>query len=69
VKSNIHTLVSGDDLDLGNTVSITEVDTDLRWSGTLLRPDTGLVDDVTAAEFSSHLADLVNDLVGGGLEP
>jgi len=46
-------LVSGHDLDLGNTVGVTEDHTDLRRGGTLL----------------CELADLVNDLVGGGLEP
>ena len=44
---------TGDDLDLGNTVGVTEDHTDLRRGGTLL----------------CELADLVNDLVGGGLEP
>ena len=44
---------TGDDLDLGNTVGVTEDHTDLGRSGTLL----------------CELADLVNDLVGGGLEP
>jgi hypothetical protein len=44
---------TGDDLDLGNTVGVTEDHTDLRGGGTLL----------------CELADLVNDLVGGGLEP
>jgi len=46
-------LVTGDDLDLGDTVAVAEDDTDLRGSGTLLR----------------ELADLVDDLLGGGLEP
>lgn len=40
-------------LDLGNAVGVTENDTNLRGSGALLR----------------ELADLVNDLLGGGLEP
>ena len=44
---------TGDDLDLGNTVGVTEDHTDLGRSGTLL----------------CELADLVNDLIGGGLEP
>jgi hypothetical protein len=44
---------TGDDADLGNALGVTEDDTDLRRSGTLL----------------SQLADLVNDLVGVGLEP
>ena len=39
-------------LDLRNTVRVSEDDTDLRWSGALLR----------------KLADLVDDLLGGGLE-
>jgi len=46
-------LVTSDDLDLSDTVAVTEDDTNLRWGGTLLR----------------ELADLVNDLVGSGLEP
>jgi len=46
-------LVTSDHLDLRNTVRISEDDTDLRWSGTLLR----------------KLADLVDNLLGGGLEP
>lgn len=41
------------DLDLGNTVRVTENNTNLRRSGTLL----------------GQLANLVNDLLGGGLEP
>lgn len=44
---------TGDDLDLGNTVGVTENDTDLRGSGTL----------------PGELANLVDDLVGGGLQP
>lgn len=44
---------TGHNLDLGNTVGVTEDNTDLRGGGTLLR----------------ELADLVDDLVGGGLEP
>lgn len=44
---------TGDDLDLGNAVGVTENDTNLRGRGTLL----------------GQLADLVDDLVGGGLEP
>jgi len=40
-------------LDLGNSVRISEDDTDLRWSSPLLR----------------KFADLVNNLLGGGLEP
>jgi hypothetical protein len=44
---------TGDDLDLGNTVGVTEDDTDLGWGGALL----------------GELADLVDDLLGGGLEP
>lgn len=46
-------LITSNDLDLGDTVRISEHDTDLRWSSTLL----------------CELADLVNDLVGGGLQP
>jgi len=46
-------LVTSNHLDLGNTVRISQDDTDLRWSSTLLR----------------KLADLVNDLLGGSLEP
>lgn len=44
---------TGDDLDLGNTVGVTEDDTDLGRGGALL----------------GELADLVDDLLGGGLEP
>lgn len=50
VERCVHT---SNHLDLGNSVRISEDDTDLRWSSTLLR----------------KLADLVNDLLGGGLEP
>ena len=46
-------LRTGDNLDLGNAVGVTEDDTDLRGSGTLL----------------GQLADLVDDLIGGGLQP
>lgn len=44
---------TGHDLDLGNTVRVTENDTNLRGSRALL----------------GELADLVDDLLGGGLEP
>lgn len=44
---------TGDDLDLGDSVGVTQDDTDLGRGGTLL----------------GQLADLVDDLVGGGLEP
>lgn len=44
---------TGHDLDLGNTVGVTEDDTDLGGSGTLL----------------GQLADVVDNLVRGGLEP
>lgn len=44
---------TGDNADLGNTVAVAEDDTDLGGSGALF----------------GELADLVNDLVGGGLEP
>jgi hypothetical protein len=44
---------TSDNLDLGDTVGVTEDDTNLRRSGTL----------------TGELADLVNDLLGGGLEP
>lgn len=44
---------TGDDLDLGNTVRVTENDTNLRGRGTL----------------SGELADLLDDLLGGGLQP
>jgi hypothetical protein len=50
VEQRIHT---SDNLDLSNTVRISENDTDLRWGGTLL----------------CKLADLVDDLRGGGLQP
>jgi len=46
-------LVTSDHLNLRNTMRISEDNTDLRWSSTLLR----------------KLADLVHDLLGGGLEP
>jgi len=45
--------VTSDDLDLGDSVGVTEDNTDLRRSGTLL----------------GQLADLVDDLLGGGLHP
>jgi hypothetical protein len=48
--SEFHT---SNNLDLGNTVGVTEDNTDLGRSGTLL----------------GQLADVVNNLVGGGLEP
>jgi hypothetical protein len=44
---------TGDNLDLGNTVGVTEDDTNLRGGSTL----------------PGELADLLDDLVGGGLEP
>jgi hypothetical protein len=44
---------TSDNLDLGNTVGVTEDNTDLRRGGTL----------------TGKLADLVDDLLGGGLEP
>lgn len=44
---------TGDNLNLGNTVAVTEDNTDLRRGGTLL----------------GQLADVVDNLVGGGLEP
>lgn len=44
---------TSNNLDLGNTVGVTEDNTDLGRSGTLL----------------GQLADVVNNLVGGGLEP
>lgn len=44
---------TGDDLDLGDSVGITQDDTNLGRGGALL----------------GQLADLVDDLVGGGLEP
>lgn len=44
---------TGHNLDLGNTVGVTEDNTDLGRSGTLL----------------GQLADVVNNLLGGGLEP
>jgi hypothetical protein len=40
-------------LDLGNTVRVTENDTDLRRGGTL----------------TGELGDLLNNLLGGGLQP
>lgn len=46
-------LVTGDDLSLGNTVSVSQQNTDLRWGQTL----------------SGVLDDLLNNLVGGQLEP
>lgn len=44
---------TSDNLDLGDSVGVTENNTDLRRSGTLL----------------GQLADLVNDLLGSGLQP
>ena len=44
---------TSDDADLGNAVGVTQDDTDLRGSSTLL----------------GELADLLDDLVGGGLQP
>ena len=44
---------TSDNPDLGNTVGVTEDNTNLGRGGALLR----------------ELADLVNDLLGGGLEP
>jgi hypothetical protein len=44
---------TSDDAGLGNPVAVTEDDTDLGGSGALF----------------GELADLVNDLLGGGLEP
>ena len=52
-SSTISCQLTSDNLDLGNTVRVTEDDTNLRWSGTLL----------------CELADLVNDLLWSGLEP
>ena len=49
-SSEFHT---SDNLDLGNTVGVTEDNTDLGRGGTLL----------------GQLADVVDNLVGGGLEP
>ncbi len=45
--------LTSNNLDLGNTVRISEYDTDLRWCGTLLR----------------ELADLVDNLLRRGLQP
>lgn len=50
---NPENLVASDDLDLRDTVGVAEGDTDLRGCGA----------------FLGHLADLVDDLIGGGLEP
>lgn len=44
---------TSDNLDLGNTVGVTENDTNLRGSSTL----------------TGELADLLNDLLGGNLQP
>ena len=46
-------LHTGDDLDLGNAVGVTQDDTNLRRGGTL----------------SGQLGDLLDDLLGGGLQP
>ena len=46
-------LVTGDETDLGDTVRVTEGDTDLGGSETL----------------ASQLGDVVDDILGGGLEP
>lgn len=45
--------LTSDKLDLGNTVGVTEDDTDLRRGGAL----------------TGELGDLLNDLLGGGLQP
>jgi len=50
---NSENLVASDDLNLSNTVRVTENNTNLRWSGTLLR----------------ELADLIYNLLGSGLQP
>jgi hypothetical protein len=50
---NTEDLVTGDEADLGDTMRITEGDTDLRGRQTL----------------AGKLDDLVNDIVVGGLEP
>lgn len=50
---NSEDLVASDDLDLGDTVRVTKDLTDLRRSGTL----------------PGELADLLDDLLGSGLEP
>lgn len=44
---------TSDDLDLGDTMAVTQDNTDLGGGGTLL----------------GQLADLLDDLLGGGLEP
>ena len=44
---------TSDNLDLSNTVRISEDNTNLGWSGSFLR----------------KLANLIDDLLGGGLEP
>lgn len=46
-------LVTSDETNLGNTLRVTELDTDLRRGHTL----------------TSELGDLLNNLLGGGLEP
>ena len=46
-------LVTGDEADLGDTVGVTELDTDLGGRQTL----------------AGELDDLVGDILGGGLEP
>lgn len=50
---NSHDLVTGDDTGLSNTVCISQQDTNLRWGQTL----------------SGVLGNLLNDSVGGQLEP
>jgi len=50
---NSQDLVTSNDLDLSDTMRVTEDNTDLRWSGTFLR----------------KLANLVDDLLGSGLQP
>lgn len=51
--TNSENLVSGDNLDLCDSVAIPQDNTNLRWSGT----------------FTGELGDLINNLVGGGLQP
>lgn len=53
LHSNFPEFHTSHKLDLGNTVGVTEDNTDLGGGGTLL----------------GQLADVVHDLVGGGLEP
>ena len=65
-------LVTGDDLDLGNTVAVTEDNTDLGGGSTAFisfAPFLSQRQESLNIPLLGELADLVNDLVGSGLQP